>query len=237
VIPLTDGTVVTNHLVSARWKDDPINRFRRDELTSRARAERGQKLVGQKPADRKTEATSSAVEAHVLAILRDKGEAGGKPLHLGNRAAIDSLIATHSVVYNGPDNHLYVSRGPSLAGAFVGFDLGESFRQHQPVVIAGLPRDPLVSDETYSNVKRSFEKLSDAERLIRKKDCSSAASLIESAHSLFSESYNYYMTLGDDRECLSDHAGAMVAWKEAQRLSPAYASERKYLEKKLTTPQ
>jgi len=228
VIPLKEGSVVTNHLISERWKDDSINRFRRDELTSLARSERGQKLIAAKVAS-----DSRAVEAQVLSILRDKGEVNAKSLHLGNRSAIDSLIATHSVIYNSPENQLFVAQGPSLAGAFIGFDLDKSFRQHEPVVIAGFPRDPLVSDQTYSDVKRSFKDLSDAERLIRKKDCVGAASLIKSARSHFAESYNYYMTLGDDQECLGDHPAALVAWQQAQRLSPAYAAEKSYLDKKL----
>ena len=235
VIPLSNPAIVTNHLVSDRWKDDSINRFRRDELPSLARSERGENLIHDSKMGIHDD--SRIIEERVLSILRDKGEMDGKPLQLGNRAAIDALIATHSVIYNGPDNSFFVSQGPSLVGPYIGFDLTESFRRHEPIVIGGFEHDPAVSDRTYLDVKQSFKDLSNAEHLIRGKNCIAASPLLESARSHFSASYNYSMTLGDERECLGDHPGAVQAWTEAQRRLPAYASERHYLERKLGREQ
>ena len=224
--------MVTNHLISVRWKDDPINRFRRDDLTYYFRAlQRGEALVPNSGADVLNDPHQA--EKRVLAILRDKGDLNGKPLHFGNRAAIDALIATHSVVYDSLENRFFVSQGPSLVGPFVGFDLKESFRTHQPVVIPGFPHDPALSDERYSEIKQSFKDLSEAEHLIRKKQCEAAQMYLDSAKAHYSESYGYAMALGDEKECLGDLKGAVAEWKVAQARYPAYANERKYLARKI----
>jgi hypothetical protein len=230
-IELKEPSIVTNHLVADYWKEDKINKFRRDELTSHARLERGEKLMASLKADAPTE--PRRIEEGILGILRDKGEARGEPLALGNRNAIDALIATHAVVYDGPERRLYVSQGPSLAGAFTGFDLVESFKKREPVLVRGFDRDPLVSDEAYASVKRSDRDLVEAGKLLKKGKCAEAAPLIESARSRFSLSYGYSMTRGNYLECVGDRAGARIAWREALSRTPAYASERRSLERKL----
>jgi isopenicillin-N N-acyltransferase-like protein len=231
-------TVIANHLVSDYWKNDPINTFRRYDLTSNARVNRGQQLIDKIALD--PSQTSRDLDEKILAILRDKGESGGHPLHLGNRNAIDSLIAAHSVIYDENMDTLFVSQGPSLSGAFTGFDLKASFRKHEPVAVFGLKRDPLVTDEMYANVKLASDELSKADRLLRKelkkssaRNCAEASSLLEAAHGQYAESYNYSMTLGDYKACLGDESSARQAWQEAMARVPAYASERRYLEKKL----
>jgi hypothetical protein len=73
-----------------------------------------------------------------LAMLRDHRCAGGadrasrsraaagdkdESCPLGDRRAIDALIATHGVVADTTARVLYVSVGPHLSGRFVGVDL------------------------------------------------------------------------------------------------------------------
>jgi hypothetical protein len=58
-----------------------------------------------------------------VSLLRDRRAPGGKPLPLGNRNAIDALIATHGVVMNTRQRSLWVSQSPHLLGGFVRFDL------------------------------------------------------------------------------------------------------------------
>jgi hypothetical protein len=231
VIEQRGPTIVANHLISDYWKDDRINQFRRDELTSHARLERGEKLIALLAANPPREAR--ALDERVLGILRDKGEANGRSLALGNRNAIDALIATHAVVYDEPEHRLYVSQGPSLAGAFTGFDLNESFRKREPVVVRGFDRDSRVSDETYADVKQSDRALVAAGKLLKRGRCQAALPLLQAAHSHFSGSYGYSMGWGNYLECVGDHAGAIDSWREAMGRTPAYASERRYLEKKI----
>jgi predicted choloylglycine hydrolase len=143
---LTSASIVTNHLIGAAWKDDGFNRYRRDELTSSIREKRGEELIKSFPDTSVLEADK--VDALALSVLRDKG---GLPL--GSRQAIDALIATHSVIYNAPEGVLYVSAGPAVSGPFTGFDLRASFASRTPIATRSLPRDPLVSDAIFDQVR------------------------------------------------------------------------------------
>jgi hypothetical protein len=56
-------------------------------------------------------------------LLRDRNGAAGAALPLGDRRAIDALIATHGVVMETAAKRLWVSEAPHLLGRFVAFDL------------------------------------------------------------------------------------------------------------------
>lgn len=59
----------------------------------------------------------------LVAALRDRSDADGKPLPIGDRRAIDAIIATHGVVMDTTARALWVSEYPHLLGRFVRFDL------------------------------------------------------------------------------------------------------------------
>lgn len=228
VIELESPSIVTNHLISPRWKDDPVNLFRRNELTSLARSERGEALLAS--LDKKALEDPRQAEASVLRILRDKGEANGRPLHLGNRRAIDALIATHVVLLNGPEQILYVSRGPGVSGPLVGFDLRASFKARRPVVKGGLPRDPIVSDPLFTDVRAAIRNASRAGAA----NCADANRLLEAASIAYRENHVYYDALGDHlQRCERDPEGARRAWKHALELSPAYPAQLERIQAKL----
>jgi predicted choloylglycine hydrolase len=236
VIPLSESAVVTNHLLSPHWREDKINLFRKSELTSEARAARGEKLVLALKSRKFTD--SKKIERGILEILRDKGESPkGRSPSLGNRRAIDAQIATHSVIFNAAENLLFVSQGPGVSGPFQGFDLSASFKTGTPVPVRKLARDPLVSDEVFQEVRAAAKTISQVHRAIVKHDCVQAGQMLDTfrASSLFNkvESYSYYVVLGDYRKCIGDQQGAKVAWKKALDLVPAYPGEVRSLEEKL----
>jgi hypothetical protein len=191
---------VANHLVGKIWDGDKVNAFRRDELTSAVRESRGKALLSRlDPAKRPVEA--------VLGILRDKGVSSkGERLHLGNRRAIDALIATHAVIFDGGNDTLYVSRGPGVSGGFVGFDLGASFAARDAVLKGELPRDPLVSDAAFAAVRGSAKDLGRAEAFLRKKKCDDAKFWLDAASEKFREQNLYYLALGDYHDFKCDPA-------------------------------
>lgn len=231
VIPLAGPSVVTNHLISPRWRDDPINRYRRDELTSVTRSRRAEELLKALPPAR----DAREAERQVLGILRDKGEWNGRPLPIGDRRAIDALIATHSVVFNASSRILYVSRGPGLAGEFLGYDLRRSFAAHRPVRAGVLPRDPLVSDELFEKVKLSDRDVSAARRALRRGRCVETRALLDEARGLYTGEAAYYTAEGDYRwRCRADREGARAEWREAQAHVPAYPRELRGLEARLS---
>jgi isopenicillin-N N-acyltransferase-like protein len=121
-----------NHAVIAKTSTT-IRRQRLDEILQNVKA----------PID-----VQRAVE-----ILRDKRAVGGGPLPLGHRAAIDALIATHSVVMDITDRVLWVGEGPHAAGRFLRFDLvellGPSYRPSGPTTVEALPADDILNDDRY----------------------------------------------------------------------------------------
>ncbi len=224
VIELEGPSAITNHLVSEAFATDPINVFRRDELTSGARMERARELL--KAPEIANAKSTGALELPILKIIRDKG--GYYP---GHRRAIDSLIAVHSVLYNSESQTLYVSRGPALAGPFAGFDLPASFAAHQPIVTKTLPRDE-ISDDLFWSVHNSSKSLRTARKLIQKKRCSQAKSRLDGVS--FRESAEYFEALGDFKaECESLGQEAVQNWRRALALRPAYSREQTAIQNRL----
>jgi hypothetical protein len=111
---LSSTSAVTNHF------EGPARSHKKNEVvmqttSSVPRRERADELV------RQLEAPLTPQKA--VELLRDRRAKGGRALRLGDRDAIDALIATHGVVMNTRDRILWVSQGPHLLGAFVRFDL------------------------------------------------------------------------------------------------------------------
>jgi isopenicillin-N N-acyltransferase like protein len=135
---LPERAAVTNHL-EGPFRDDPKNQRVIRESTTLARRARADELVARAPAP---------VDARVAVnILRDRRAAGDAPLPLGDRRAIDALIATHGVVFDTQTKTLWVSEAPHLLGRFVAFDLermlGDAYRP-SAAPLPSLPADPLV---------------------------------------------------------------------------------------------
>jgi hypothetical protein len=241
IIRMAGAGAIANHLLAPDFANDRINEFRRDDLTSAFRQARADELTRALGAQN---LEASQLQTGVLQILRDKGWSqapgsggdlmSGHALHLGNRRAIDALIATHSVIYNSQSQVLFVSRGPGVSGAFTGFDLAKSFASRTPVVAGELPRDPEVSDELFMNVRRSNELVAEAAKQIHYKRCSEGAATLRQAEQTgFTDSSGYFEALGDLRECDQDRAGAVKNWKRALDLVPAYPGNVKELTAKL----
>jgi hypothetical protein len=223
VIPLTAPSVVTNHLISPRFAEDRVNQMRMKELTSTARSQRGEALL-KDPVFSKAN-TAAQLELPILKIIRDKDD-----LHLGNRKAIDALIAVHAVVFNGQDQVLFVSQGPALAGPFVGFDLKKSFAEKRPMFARVLPRE--LSDEKFDAVRASGQMLKLVAGEIKTNHCDDARAQLEQVP--YKESFNFSEAMGDFHDaCGKDRSGAKEMWQQALDRSPAYAKEEERIRKKL----
>jgi predicted choloylglycine hydrolase len=231
VIPLSKPAIVTNHLIGKTWENDPINLYRKKELTSEMRAARGESLLKSLP-KRSIKSTVEG-ERFILSLLRDKGEMNGKPLYFGNRRAIDPLIAAHSVVYNAVDEILFVSQGPGISGGFSGFDLRASFKSRKPEFVRELPKDPLVSEQLFQNVHFAAVEISQAEQAIKKGQCKTGREKLDQAALHYQESSGYYTVLGDYYQCKQDLNAARSAWKKALSLYPPYLRQIHYLEEKI----
>lgn len=114
VRPLDGARVVSNHLVGP-FENDPKNQRVRATTTTLDRENRGLELL--------RALTEPVDAAKAVSLLRDRKGTQGKTLPLGDRRAIDAIIATHGVVMNTAAKILWVSEAPHLLGRFVAFDL------------------------------------------------------------------------------------------------------------------
>ncbi|HTQ08111.1 MAG TPA: C45 family autoproteolytic acyltransferase/hydrolase [Polyangiaceae bacterium] len=137
---LPERAAVTNHL-EGPWRDDPKNQRVLRESTTLARRARADELVARAP---------EPVDARAaVAMLRDRRGPGDAPLPLGDRRAIDALIATHGVVFDTRTKTLWVSEAPHLLGRFVAFDLArmlaDDYRpNHAPLPF--VPAEPMPTE-------------------------------------------------------------------------------------------
>ena len=231
VIRLKDRSIVTNHLISDNWKEDAINIYRKNELTSGFREARGVELLNSLKLTPET--TAPELETKILSILRDKGFSNGKSLDLGNRRAIDSLIAAHSVVYNAKEGRLYVGEGPGVSGAFLGYDLDASFKNRSPVRIEALLPDPLVSPKIFAEVKASAQTSGEVVSLAKHRQCLEARKALEEIPTSAREHSSYYIALGFTLSCEKKEQESKLAFTHALELIPAYPHVVRELEEKL----
>ena len=145
-----DRAVVTNDF-SGPLADDPKNRQVRANTTSVARATRLEQLLA-------GVAAGSGSPRLALDILRDHGCATEGPCELGDRRAIDGLIATHGVVADVTDRVLWVGAGPHLSGKFVALDLRVLLAaDHDPssdLEPDTMPDDPILRDGRYEEARQ-----------------------------------------------------------------------------------
>ena len=109
------SVAVTNHF-EGPLASDPANLRVRETTSSVARRTRADELVA-------AVAPRSATPLSTLAMLRDHACVSDARCPLGDRRAIDALIATHGVVGDTTARVLWVGVGPHLSGRFVRLDL------------------------------------------------------------------------------------------------------------------
>jgi isopenicillin-N N-acyltransferase-like protein len=142
---LGDKGVVTNHL-EGPFANDAKNQRVRSESSTLPRRARGDELM------RAEERPATAMDA--VRLLRDRDAPSGAPLPLGDRRAIDALIATHSVVMETRTRRLWVSEAPHSLGKFVAFDLEALFDADDGTDAepphAEIAEDPMLTNGTYA---------------------------------------------------------------------------------------
>jgi len=149
-----DGrAAVTNHF-EGPLKDDAKNLRVRQETSTLTRRTRADELVAELP--------TPVTVADAVDLLRDRAGAHGQPLALGDRNAIDALIATHGVVMDTGKRQLWVSEGPHLLGRFVLFDMNTLWNADPPAPseVSAIPADPALQSppvQSYLKTERPRE--------------------------------------------------------------------------------
>jgi hypothetical protein len=148
------SVAVTNHF-EGPLASDPKNLRVRKSTSSVARRLRIDRLLA--GIDPHTATPRSALE-----ILRDHRCADDDHCDLGDRRAIDALIATHGIVADATDRTLWVGVGPHLSGKFVRLDLKVLLAGNHDPADDGEPEalleDPLLLDGSLQRVRAARDK-------------------------------------------------------------------------------
>jgi hypothetical protein len=146
--------VTTNHFEGPS-AEDPKNLAVRAKTSTLPRRARGDELLSRVPRHvSPPDAVRDAVD-----MLRDRDGVGDARLALGDRSAINALIATHGVVMDTKRRILWVSESPHLLGRFVAFDLNRALApdydpEHAPE-LDSIAEDPLLTSGDYARWRRT----------------------------------------------------------------------------------
>ena len=149
---LPGKAATTNHFEGPNAQD-PKNLKVREKTSTLPRRSRADELLGRLPARLSpAEAVNDAI-----AVLRDREGPGDRPLALGDRSAINALIATHGVVMDTKQRILWVSESPHLLGRFVAFDLkrllASDYDPEHPGELPATSEDPLLTSGDYARFR------------------------------------------------------------------------------------
>jgi isopenicillin-N N-acyltransferase-like protein len=149
---LAAKAATTNHFEGPNARD-PKNLSVRAKTSTLPRRSRGDELLSRLPEH--LAAPDAVIDA--VALLRDRKGTGDLNLALGDRSAINALIATHGVVMDTLRRVLWVSESPHLLGRFVAFDLNRAFAaDYDPehaAELQSIPEDPLLTSGVYAQFR------------------------------------------------------------------------------------
>lgn len=149
---LPGKAATTNHF-EGPGAADPKNLAVRTHTSTLPRRSRGDELLARLP----ERVSADAAVQDAIAMLRDRKGVGDQELSLGDRSAINALIATHGVVMDTQRRVLWVSESPHLLGRFVAFDLKQLLApDYDPERAPELPatnEDPLLTSGGYTQFR------------------------------------------------------------------------------------
>lgn len=149
---LPNKAATTNHFEGPDSRD-PKNLAVRENTSTLPRRGRADELLTRLPAHL---SPGDAVN-DAIALLRDRKGPGGRELALGDRSAINALIATHGVVMDTKQRILWVSESPHLLGRFVAFDLKRmlalDYDPEHSGELAASAEDPLLTSGDYARFR------------------------------------------------------------------------------------
>ncbi len=214
-----DYIICANHFRSPALADDTANRAYMVEGTTVPRMARMEELVRQ---------NEGALTPEVCAtILRDRAVQGVEDVGMGNAAAINPLLATHSVIMDLTDGIVWVSASPHQLGAYVPFGLDDF---EDPPHVDAIPPDPILENGAYDDYLES-ERLIDAAETSLEQGAghdqdAETISALRNAIALNPGGYRAPLLLGTLLFDADEFAQARAPLEEALVRHPPYASQR-----------
>jgi hypothetical protein len=218
--------VLANHFRTSPLKDDPKDARVRDTTSSEARQARMEELL--------RERRGRIDPAAAIEILRDREEPGGGALPLGNRIAIDGLIATHSVVADLTARVLWVSEGPHTLGRYRRIDLDERLANGDGAAASeaagDLYEDPALTDGTLARYRLGIRQRKAAAEFVARGDLDRAAAIYQHAISVRGDDHLAWRGLALLEERRGDAGAARAAWQRVLALAPESPAARREAE-------
>jgi hypothetical protein len=223
-----ESLAATNHFLSQEFAKDGENDRLRRYLTSGYRHRRLLELLhGQRGLDAR----------RAPELLRDRRGVGGTELGLGNRNAIDAVIATHSVVIDATSLTLYVSEAPHTLGRYRAFDLRRELKGEAdagPVV--DLAEDVLLGGEAYADLRQARQLMAHARRLEPLGQRTRAITAATEAVSLAPRLPEAQKLLGDLWRRAGDSARARTCYEQFLGTDPPYLADVEQVKAYLQAP-
>ena len=218
---------VTNHFTSPKFKADANNDWLRRYTTSDARNKRLKQLLSR---------FAGRIDARTaLMILRNRTGVDDEPLGLGNRNALDALIATHSVVVDLTDMVLWVSTGPHLLGRFVPVNLKPIFGMptQDLAKIKPLEADPLHGTLVLDRFRQARAQMKHARALYASGDRTGAIDFAARASAMAPKMTEPHKLRGDVLWELGQQEQARAHYRTFLKLHPPYLKESETVKARL----
>lgn len=212
-----DYIVCANHFRTPALADDAANRAYMLEGTTVPRMARMEDLVRRHNGQLTPEVCAT--------ILRDRSVHGVEDAGMGNPAAINPLIATHSVIMDLTDGIVWVSASPHQLGAYVPFGLDDF---QDPPSADPIPSDPILDNGAFDRFLESGRLIAAAETSMEQgpRQEAEAISALRKAMELNPGGYRAPLMLGTLLFDAGEFAEARVQLEEALLRHPPYASQR-----------
>lgn len=220
--PAGSFIVSSNHAMMPELAGDERNLKYMAEGTTVDRYNRMEALIAQESRGLTPETAAT--------ILRDRTLPNGVADSYGNAAAVNGLLATHSVIIDATEGLVWVSQGPHQLGAFLPFGLKEFEHPEGAVTI---PPDPILASGAYARHVKANDLIRQAEELLSDEQLDPAAELLAQAVALSPRFYWPPLLLGKIAHARNDPVKTKYWLDKALNLYPAYAGEREEIQKML----
>jgi hypothetical protein len=220
-VPDGQSVICANHFISKELKDDAGNLKYMSEGTTVDRYKRMEALIKQHAGAITPEAAAQILRDHVVP---------GHSVGYGNEAAINSLVASHSVIMDVNEGIVWVSAYPHQLGSYVPFGL---VKFESPPGGRIIPADPILQDGTFEKYTRSVEYLTNAEKLMKEDNLKGAMESAWMAQGLNPDFYLPWLLMGRIAQESGNNNEAHAYFLKARDHYPPYRTERDEIKEKL----